>query len=150
MKKEQIEKYNSHATFLADIAAEILNSNANLFKINGVKEIIALYLLIPYLTHDTLETPHDLCKIPNIDGEFLDGIQIKDLRDTICHSFVTVEEHKNNGTRHGEYLIFDNRIVCNRTNHRKLGKHSQCYNIDINRINSRIKELIENIRKNIN
>ena len=50
MEDSSENKYNSHAKFLADIAIAILNGNKLVLDVNGVKEIIALYLLIPYIT----------------------------------------------------------------------------------------------------
>ena len=40
-------QYNNHSTILADIALAILNGNKDALDINGTKEIVALYLMIP-------------------------------------------------------------------------------------------------------
>lgn len=50
MENKGAEKYNSHAKLLADVALNILNGNKDVLDVNGIKEIIALYLLIPYIT----------------------------------------------------------------------------------------------------
>lgn len=44
---------------MAEIAVAVLNWNKSVLDVNWVKEIIALYLLIPYITPDTLVTPWD-------------------------------------------------------------------------------------------
>ena len=122
MNKDSIEKFNSHAKFLADVALAILKGNKYVLDVNGVKEIIALYLLIPYITDSTLETPDEYCKIPKLEGNFIDNITLENLRNTIAHSFVTVEEMKNDGSEHGKYLIFDDRIVEDKKEHSKKRK----------------------------
>ena len=48
-KEDIIKRYNEHAKFVADIAIEVLAGNKNVLDVNGVKEIIALYLFIPYI-----------------------------------------------------------------------------------------------------
>ena len=139
------DNYNSHAKFLADIAVAVLNGNQAVLNVNGVKEIIALYLLIPYITPDKLLTPGDDYCIPNLDGEFCDGIQLKDLRNTLCHSFVTIEEDLNDGTNHGKCLIFDDRIMQNRNMHAKLGNHSSAYSINRDKVHRRLEELFQEV-----
>ena len=148
MTDEQIVKFNEHAKFLADIAKAILNGNKNALDINGVKEIIALYLMIPYMTPDTLTTPDDKCVIPKVDGEFCEGIRIEDLRNALGHSFVTVEEDKNDGSLHGKVLIFDDRALYQkRKEHADLGQHSSATNIKIDYAHKRLLELLEEIEK---
>ncbi len=102
MTEERIANYNDHAKFMADIAMSILNGNKRVLDVNGVKEIIALYLLIPYMTPDKLTTPDEKCVIPNVSGNFCGDISLEDLRNAICHSFVTVEEDAL--SKRGNYL----------------------------------------------
>lgn len=147
MNEESIKKYNEHAKFLADIAIEILKGNKNVLNVNGVKEILSLYLLIPYITDSTLETPDELCKIPQLKGDFINNITLENLRNTIAHSFVTVEEISNDGSEHGKYLIFDDRIIEDKKTHSKKGKHSNCYTIYIDKINKRLTDLFNEIIK---
>ena len=148
MDTDRIENYNEHAKLLADIALAILNGKSEVLDINGVKEIIALYLLVPYITPETLETPDDDCIIPKIEGLFCDGIELKDLRHALCHSFVTVEEDKNDGSVHGKRLILDDRALHdNRKSHAELGKHSSAANIPIEYANRRLTELFDEIRR---
>lgn len=146
MTEDKINNYNSHAKFLADIALAILGGQKNILDINGVKEIIALYLLIPYITPDTLTTPDDKCIIPHVVGNFCDNITLEDLRNTICHSFVTVEKDKHDGSIHGKRLIVDDRATYhNRKDHDKLGIHSSAYNIMIEYAHERLIELFREI-----
>lgn len=131
---------------MADTALNILNGNKRVLEVNGVKEIIALYLLIPYMTPDKLTTPDEKCVIPNISGDFCDGISLEDLRNAICHSFVTVEEDKNDGTIHGKRLIVDDRASFHsRKSHADRGIHSTATNIMIDDAHNRLVELFTEI-----
>jgi hypothetical protein len=147
MVKSREQNYNEHAKFLADIALEVLRGNSLVLDINGVKEIIALYLLIPYATPQRLDTPGGKYKIPRVDGNFAPNIQLRDLRDAICHSFVTVEEDKNDGSRHGKQLIVDDRATLSRKNHDELEVKSKAVNIDIMYAHKKLEELFEEIIK---
>ena len=146
MTEKNIAQYNSHAKFLADIAAAVLNGNTAVLNVNGVKEIIALYLLIPYITPDTLMTPDVKCTIPKLSGNFSDDITLEDLRNTICHSFVTVEKDKGDGSIHGKTLILDDRVIYhNRKEHGELGTHESAYRIPIDYTHKRLRELFDEI-----
>ena len=146
MNNERIQNYNGHAKFLADIAFAILTGNKNALDINGVKEIISLYLLIPYMTEQKLTTPGKECAIPSLYGAFLGEITYADLRNTICHSFVTVEEDMSDDD-HGKKLIFDDRIISDRKKHNKKGYHSEAYSIGIDTIHRRLMEMVNEIAK---
>ncbi len=144
MNKERQENYNDHAKFLADIASAILDDNKNVLDVNGVKEIISLYLLIPYMTTHTLMTPAEGCVIPHLEGLFLNGITYEDLRNTICHSFVTVEEDKGDGW-HGKSLIFDDRVIINKKEHSNMSYHSGAYLMNVDSVHTKLKEMINEI-----
>ena len=145
MTEERINNYNDHATHMADIALRILAGDEKILRVNGVKELIALYLLIPYMTPDTLTTPDERCVIPKVDGDFC-GISREDLRNAICHSFVTFEEDHNDGTIHGKRLIVDDRVEYhNRRDHAALGVHSTAHNIMIEDAHERLVELFKAI-----
>lgn len=147
MTDERIDNYNDHSKFMADIAISILNRNKQVLDVNGVKEIIALYLLIPYMTPDKLTTPDGKCIIPNVSGDFCNGISLEDLRNAICHSFVTVEEDKNDGTIHGKRLIIDDRALHHsRKSHADLGTHSTTANLMITDAHKRLVELFTEIQ----
>lgn len=148
MTNDQIIRFNEHTKFLADIAKAILEGNKNVLDVNGVKEIIALYLMIPYMTPDTLTTPDEKCIIPKVAGDFCNGVRIEDLRNAVGHSFVTVEEDKNDGSLHGKVLIFDDRAMYQkRKDHADLGKHSSTTNIKIDYVHKRLLELLDEIEK---
>ena len=144
MEKDRARNYNEHATFMTDIAKAILNGNKNALDINGVKEIIALYLMIPYMSDSTLQTPGDKYIIPHLNGSFLNGITYSELRDTICHSFVTVEEDNGDGI-HGKTLIFDDRINTDRKIHSQKGNHSEAYSIDIEYVHKKLQEMVDEV-----
>ena len=146
MNDKSIMQYNSHAKFLADIAMAILNGNKAVLDVNGIKEIIALYLLIPYITPNTLVTPDEKCVIPKLAGSFSDTITLEDLRNTICHSFVTVEKDTGDGTVHGKTLILDDRVFYhNRKEHAELGIHESACRIPIDYTHDRLIELFKTI-----
>ena len=147
MTDEKIKNYNSHAVFLADIAKAIIDNNKNVLDVNGVKEIISLYLLIPYMTESTLQTPDEKCIIPKLSGDFMPGIPFSSLRDTISHSFITTEEDKKDGSMHGKFLIFDDRLVTERKLHSKKGNHSNAAPLLIESVHKRIEEMLDEILK---
>ena len=148
MTNDQIIKFNEHSKFLADIARAVLEDNKNVLDVNGVKEIIALYLMMPYMTPDTLTTPDDKCVIPKVVGDFCSGVRIEDLRHAMGHSFVTVEEDKNDGSLHGKVLIFDDRAMYQkRKDHADLGKHGSTISIKIDYVHKRLLELLDEIEK---
>lgn len=60
MTEKQVKNYNEHALFLADIAKAVLGGNRNVLDVNGVKEIIALYWMIPYMSYSTLDCQRSL------------------------------------------------------------------------------------------
>jgi len=148
MTNDQIKRYNEHAKFLADIARAVLEGNKNVLDINGVKEIIALYLMIPYMTPDTLTTPDAQCIIPKVSGDFCDDIRIEDLRNALGHSFATVEADKNDGTMHGKVLTIDDRATYQKRNdHTALGIHGGTINVKIDYVHKRLLELLDEIEK---
>lgn len=67
------------------------------------------------------------------------------LRNTISHSFVTVEEEKNDDTLHGKCLIFDDRLIHNRKEHEQKGNHSEAYSISINHAHKKLLEMVNEI-----
>ncbi|HIT22697.1 MAG TPA: hypothetical protein IAB56_07020 [Candidatus Scybalousia intestinigallinarum] len=144
-KENIIKKYNEHAKFMADIAIAVLAGNKSVLEVNGVKEIIALYLLIPYITSDQLETPGEEYIVPKITENFSETITIRNLRNAICHSFVTTEEKSNDGSGHGDYLILDDRAIYNRNVHEKLTKKSGATCIGIDYTHKKLEEFFKQI-----
>lgn len=141
-------KYNEHATFMADIALAVLNGNNAVLSIDGIREIIALYLLIPYITDKTLVVSKFGCKIPQLKGIFYKDesmtIDLSDLRDGICHSFVTMEKHIP-GTLHGLHLVFDDRVKMDRKTHGSLEDKNQCVSLSIAYIHQKLVDLFSEV-----
>lgn len=148
-KKEldSIIKYNTHAIFMSEIALAVLNNNKSILDVKGVKELIATYLLIPYITRDQLDTPSVNNNIPQLDindvfqkamdenGNICD-ITLDNLRNSICHSFLTVEDRDNG------YIVIDDRaIYSDRKSHANLPQKSLCQKIDIKSAKTKLKEL---------
>ena len=145
------KNYNSHAKFMADIALAILEGNKDVLDVNGVKEIISLYLLIPYIykgPSGQLQTPGPNYIVPKVRGNFCDDITLENLRDALCHSFITTEEDKNDGTMHGKYLILDDRAKYSRKEHDKLSSKLGTTCIDTNYSHRKLVELFNEIINN--
>lgn len=137
--KDRNENYEEHSIFLSEIAMNILNGDRSFLNIPGVSEIIALYLLVPYATPSQLDQGMS-SKMPKLDvfKEFTKNINLKDLRDTICHSFVSVEESTKE--RLGR-IIIDDRALMNRNNHDKQETKTLMANLDIHSTNKKLIEL---------
>lgn len=148
MKESQ---YFVHNIFMAEIANCIINDevplNENseiLFSQNarycaGVKEIIGLYLLIPYLnTHNNqllYDKKHKQISIYKDDDiafrDIADNeIKIKDLRDTLCHSFISCDLNLNKKLGDEPVIVFDDRVVVERKFHKML-EHTELGNLCI-------------------
>ena len=156
MDKKELDsviKYNGHAIFMSEIALAILNNNKSILDVKGVKELIATYLLIPYITRDQLDTPSVNNNIPQLDinevfqkamdenGNICD-ITLDNLRNSICHSFLTVEDRDNG------YIVIDDRaIYSDRKSHANLTKKSLCQKIDIKSAETKLKELHSRVIK---
>ena len=139
MNSLQAAQYNSHAKFMAEIAENVLLGNKNVLDTIGAKEIIGLYLMIPYATKVSLVLPDEKCVIPKITDDFCEHISISNLRDAICHSFVTAEESGN--------LILDDRAFHDRSSHDKLEDKTYCVNIPAKYVNKRLLGIFEEILK---
>lgn len=138
MRKEELERiinYNEHAIFLSEIAVNLLENNTNALIVPGIREIISMYLLIPYITKDLLDTPSSNHNIPQLNTsevfyEYLneDGtkhqINLEGLRNAICHSFVSLEDK-------GGIIVDDRSIHPNRRSHVNQQKKSLCERLDI-------------------
>lgn len=131
---EEAISFNQHAIFMSRLAINILEGNNNMLNLEGVREIIAMYLLVPYITNNQLCTPNDKCNIPKLDiKSVFTGVYNKDgsisnmtldgLRNAICHSFVSVVE--------GKGLLLDDRASCNRDIHNKMTDKGFCNRLEI-------------------
>ena len=104
--------------------ASILFSKDARFQ-DGVREIIGLYLLIPYINNENGTLKYDInhTQISIFDENevlFCDTngnpIYYKNLRDTICHSFVSCDI----GVYNEPVLAFDDRIIMTKSEHDNL------------------------------
>lgn len=100
---------------MADIAGAVLAAIKDVLDVDGVKEIITLYLI----TTSQLKTPGKGYIVPKITENFSEAITLKNLRDAICHSCVKTEEKLNAWSGHDDYLILDDRASYNRTEYEK-------------------------------
>ena len=147
MIKDRDTNFKEHSIFLSEIARYILNGNDKVLSIPGVREIIALYLLIPYTTYDQLDAGMP-SKMPKLDlsEEFMDGVNLRNLRDAICHSFVTVEESSKDKLGR---IIIDDRSQLNRKTHNKQVIKTKGVFVEIWRAHEKLKELHEKVINSI-
>lgn len=147
MIKDRDTNFKEHSIFLSEIAQNILDGNDAILSIPGVREIIALYLLIPYATNDQLDAGMS-SKMPKLDlsEEFIDGVNLRNLRDTICHSFVTVEESiKEKPGR----IIVDDRAQMTRKTHDKQESKTLGVFLEIPQTHEKLKDLHNKIINSI-
>lgn len=147
MTKNRDTNFKEHSIFLSEIAISVLNGNDKVLSIPGVREIIALYLLTPYITNTQLDTGMP-SKMPKLDlsEQFSDEVDLKNLRDAICHSFVSVEE--STVERKGR-IIIDDRAQMNRNKHDKQDSKTKAICVEIDATNERLKELHNKVIKSI-
>ena len=131
MNKEELENilsYNNHATTMSQIAVNLLMGE-NPLEVKGVRELLAMYLLIPYITNSQLDTPDENYNIPKLDvNTVFTKVQFKDgrlsnmtldrLRNALCHSFVAL-------TDKGD-LMLDDRASCDRKTHDSMTDKGFC------------------------
>ncbi len=148
MNKDRDTNFKEHSIFLSEIAVNILNGNDTFLAIPGVREIIAIYLIIPYATHDQLDAGMP-SKMPKLDlaEEFVNGINLRNLRDTICHSFVTVEESSNNSL--GRIIIDDRAKMNSKKEHNEKEIKTYGVFVDIKEAHDKLKELHSKVIKSI-
>ncbi|TDE30263.1 hypothetical protein E0I61_04530 [Flavobacterium ranwuense] len=139
MIKDRDTNFREHSIFLSEIAQNILDGNDRFLLIPGVREIIALYLLIPYTTNDQLDSgmPSQMPKL-DLSEEFINGVNLRNLRDTICHSFVTVEESSKD--RLGR-IIIDDRAQMTRKTHNEQESKALGVFLEIPQAHKKLKEL---------
>lgn len=147
MTKDRDTNFKEHSIFLSEIAENILIGNDSFLLIPGVRELIALYLLIPYATHDQLDAGMP-SKMPKLDlsDEFINGVNLRNLRDTICHSFATVEESSKD--RLGR-IIFDDRAQMTRKTHNAQEIKTLGIFLEIPQTHKKLRELHSKIINSI-
>ncbi|TKB96961.1 hypothetical protein [Pedobacter cryophilus] len=139
MIKDRDTNFREHSIFLSEIAQNILDGNDSILLVPGVREIIALYLLIPYATSDQLDSGMP-SKMPQLDlsEEFINGVNLRNLRDTISHSFVTVEESSKDKLGR---IVLDDRAQMTRKTHNEQESKSLGIFLEIPQANNKLKEL---------
>ena len=146
MDKEEVENitsYNNHAITMSNIAISLL-MGGNPLNIKGVRELLAMYLLVPYITKSQLETPSENCNIPKLDVNSMfakvmnkDGtlseMTLESLRNAICHSFMAL-------TDKGD-LMLDDRASLDRKAHEELEDKGFCNRLELAKTRSKLLSL---------
>jgi len=140
---ENITSYNNHAITMSKIAISLLMGE-NPLDIKGVRELLAMYLLVPYITKSQLETPSENCNIPKLDVNSMfakvinkDGtmseMTLERLRNAICHSFMAL-------TDKGD-LMLDDRASLDRKAHEELEDKGFCNRLELAKTRSKLLSL---------
>lgn len=146
MKTEELEiitSYNNHAITMSNIAISLL-MGGNPLNIKAVRELLAMYLLVPYITKSQLETPSENCNIPKLDVNSMfakvmnkDGtmseMTLENLRNAICHSFMAL-------TDKGD-LMLDDRASLDRKAHEELEDKGFCNRLELAKTRSKLLSL---------
>ncbi len=146
MNKEELENilsYNNHAVTMSRIAVSLL-AGENPLNLRGVREILAMYLLVPYITNSQLDKPDELYNIPKLDINSLftkviykDGslkeMTLDNLRNAICHSFIALTEKGD--------LLLDDRASCDRKTHDGLDDKGFCNRLELEKTRNKLLTL---------
>ena len=155
-----------HNLYMAEIADCIINDGVPLsdnatimfskdaYYQHGVREIIGLYLLIPYINNEKNQLQYDeyhrqlsVYDDKTVAFKSTDGadITIKNLRDTICHSFVSCDLLEDGQE---PVIVFDDRIVMPRSDHKKLENSpdgTKCILVSCSDVRSFLKQAFREI-----
>lgn len=146
MNKEELDNilsYNNHATTMSQIAVNLLMGE-NPLEVKGVRELLAMYLLVPYITNSQLDTPDENYNIPKLDiNTVFTKVQYKDgslsdmtldrLRNALCHSFVAL-------TDKGD-LMLDDRASCDRKTHDSMTDKGFCNRLVLEKTRNKLLSL---------
>lgn len=146
---ENIISYNNHAVTMAQIAVNLLEGK-NPLNGCGVRELLALYLLVPYITNKRLDVPAANYNVPQLDMKtvltkvrFKNGslseITLDNLRNALCHSFVALTEKGD--------LILDDRASLDRKTHDSLSDKGFCNRLEIGKTRNKLLALHKSILK---
>lgn len=152
MDREELENilsYNCHSTTMSQIAVSLLMGE-NPLNVRGIRELLAMYMLIPYITNSQLDTPNESYKIPKLDiNKVFTKVQFKDgslsnmtlgrLRDALCHSFVAL-------TDKGD-LMLDDRASCDRKTHDSMTDKGFCNRLVLDKTRQKLLSLHSEILK---
>lgn len=144
MNKEELENilsYNNHAVTMSQIAVSLLLGE-NPLNMKGVRELLAVYLLIPYITNSQLDKPDEHYNIPKLDIKSLftkvinkDGtlseMTLDGLRNAICHSFVALTEK-------GDLLLDDRASFATRKAHDALDDKGFCNRLELDKTRNKL------------
>ncbi|WP_428059591.1 hypothetical protein [Candidatus Avelusimicrobium faecicola] len=146
---ENIISYNNHAVTMAQIAVNLLEGK-NPLNGCGVRELLALYLLVPYITNKRLDVPAANYNVPQLDMKtvltkvrFKNGslseVTLDNLRNALCHSFVALTEKGD--------LILDDRASLDRKTHDSLSDKGFCNRLEIGKTRNKLLALHKSILK---
>lgn len=146
---ENIISYNNHAVTMAQIAVNLLEGK-NPLNGCGVRELLALYLLVPYITNKRLDVPAANYNVPQLDMKtvltkvrFKNGslseMTLDNLRNALCHSFVALTEKGD--------LILDDRASLDRKTHDSLSDKGFCNRLEIGKTRNKLLALHKSILK---
>ena len=146
---ENIISYNNHAVTMAQIAVNLLEGK-NPLNVRGVRELLALYLLVPYITNKRLDVPAANYNVPHLDMKtvltkvrFKNGslseVTLDNLRNALCHSFVALTEKGD--------LILDDRASLDRKTHDSLSDKGFCNRLEIGKTRHKLLALHKSILK---
>lgn len=140
---ENIVSYNNHAITMSHIAISLL-TGGNPLNVKGVREILAMYLLVPYITNSQLDTPDENHNIPLLDlkslftkvinkDSSLAEMTLDGLRNALCHSFVAL-------TDKGD-LLLDDRASYDRKTHDALDDKDFCNRLVLDKTRNKLLSL---------
>lgn len=146
---ENIISYNNHAVTMAQIAVNLLEGK-NPLNGCGVRELLALYLLVPYITNKRLDVPAANYNVPQLDMKtvltkvrFKNGslseMTLDNLRNALCHSFVALTEKGD--------LILDDRASCDRKTHDTIPDKGFCNRLEVLKTRRKLLELHKKVLK---
>lgn len=146
---ENIISYNNHAVTMAQIAVNLLEGK-NPLNGCGVRELLALYLLVPYITNKRLDVPAANYNVPQLDMKtvltkvrFKNGslseVTLDNLRNALCHSFVALTEKGD--------IILDDRASLDRKTHDSLSDKGFCNRLEIGKTRNKLLALHKSILK---
>ena len=146
---ENIISYNNHAVTMAQIAVNLLEGK-NPLNVRGVRELLALYLLVPYITNKRLDVPAANYNVPQLDMKtvltkvrFKNGslseMTLDNLRNALCHSFVALTEKGD--------LILDDRASCDRKTHDTIPDKGFCNRLEVLKTRRKLLELHKEVLK---
>ena len=146
---EDIITYNKHAIVMSEIAVNLLEGR-NPLNLRGVRELLALCLLVPYITNKLLDKPGSNYNIPKLDMNtifakvrFKDGsvseITLDNLRNSLCHSFVSLSDKGD--------LILDDRASMNRKTHDSLIDKGFCNRLELIKTRKKLLALHKEVLK---